>query len=170
MEIVRRKGTKRNKLKYWSENFSLGWKWIIWSSEGSTPSRVLKSLYPFTQNSTFGRISVEYLPSNNKTCCKHHGKGWRHYGQSLPDIDFSNVERVNEISDSKNGTQSFWRFSVVYVGLQPPSCLIRIKEQIRVVLSLNSEWTDNSTRKISPHSIDEKTLSVLLVIISTWKY
>lgn len=148
----------------------MGWKWIIWGRQGSKPSRVLKSLYPFTKNSTFGRISMKYLPSNNKTCCKHHGKWWRHYGHFLPDIDFSNVERVNEISDSKNGTQSFWRFSVVYVGLQSPSRLIRIKEQIRVVLSLNLEWTDNSTRKISLHSIDEMMVSVLLVIISTWEY
>jgi len=80
----------------------------MWGRQESTPFRILKILYPFTQNSTFGRISMEYLPSNNRTCCKHHGKWWRHYGQSLPDIDFSNVERVNEISDSKNGTQSFW--------------------------------------------------------------
>lgn len=170
MEFIRRKGTKRNKLKKCSENFSLGWKWIIWGRQGSKPSRVLKSLYTFTQNSTFGRISTEYLPSYNKTFCKHHGKWWRHYGQSLPDIDFSDVERVNEISDSKNGTQSFWRFSVVYVGLQSPSRSIRIKEQIRVVLSLNLEWSDNSTSKSSPHSIDEMTVSILLVIISTWKH
>lgn len=147
----------------------MGWKWIIRGRQGSAPSLVWRSLYPFTKNSTFGRISMKYLPSNNKTC-KHHGKWWRHYGQSLPDIDFSNVERVNEISDSKNGTQSFWRFSVVYVGLQSPSRPISIKEQIRVVLSLNLEWTDNSTRKISLHSIDEMTVLVLLVIISTWKY
>lgn len=164
MEMIR-KGTNRNKVKQCSEYFSLGRKWIMWGRHVSTPSQVLKCLYRFTQNSTFRRISIEYLPSNNKTCCKHHGKWWRDKGQSLPDIDFFNVERVNEISDSKNATQSFWRFSVVYVSLQAPSRPIRTKEQIHVVLSLNLEWTNKSTPKISPHSIDGMTLSVLLVMI-----